>query len=84
MRGMSSEKPAEERFLLMDHIWSAYDVTGDVTRKSGAMCVMIHFAKDMALGYGQSNLIVGISNVVSMLVEILPSQAANLRRQCGA
>ena len=49
MRGMSSEKPAEERFLLMDHIWSAYEVTGEVTMKIGAMCVMIHFSSDMVL-----------------------------------
>ncbi len=38
MRGMSSEKPADDLFLLTDHIWSAYDVTGEVTMKKGAKC----------------------------------------------
>jgi hypothetical protein len=37
MRGTSSEKPADERFLLIDHIWSAYDVTGELTMNSGAI-----------------------------------------------
>ena len=38
MRGISSEKPVEDRLLLIDHIWSAYDVTGEVTMKRGAKC----------------------------------------------
>lgn len=47
--GMSSEKPALDRDLLIAHIWSAYDVTGEVTMNRGAMCVMVHFTRDMAL-----------------------------------
>jgi hypothetical protein len=33
----------------MLHIWSAYEVTGDVTMKIGAMWVMTHLTSDMAL-----------------------------------
>lgn len=46
MRGRSSENPSDDRFLCMDHVWSAYDVTGDVMMNIGAMCVMIHLTKD--------------------------------------
>ena len=49
MRGTSSENPADERFLLIDHIWSAYEVTGELTMKIGAKCVMAHFTMDMVL-----------------------------------
>ena len=49
MSGMSSEKPEDERFLLMDHIWSAYEVIGEVTMKIGAMRVMIHRTSDIVL-----------------------------------
>ena len=30
--GMSREKPADDRFLWMDQIWSAKEVTGEETR----------------------------------------------------
>lgn len=46
IRGRSSENPSDERFLCMDHIWSAYDVTGDVMMNMGAMCVITHFIND--------------------------------------
>lgn len=49
IRGMSSENPADERLLCILHIWSAYEVTGEVTMKTGAMCVITHFTSDMAL-----------------------------------
>ena len=49
MRGMSSEKPAEERILLIDQIWSAYDVIGELTMKTGAICIMVHLKKDITL-----------------------------------
>ena len=54
IKGTSSENPADERFLLMDHIWSAYDVTGELTMNSGAICVMIHLRSDMILGLAVS------------------------------
>ncbi len=47
--GMSRENPAEERLFLMLHIWSAYDVTGEVTIKTGAMCVSVQRTSDMTL-----------------------------------
>lgn len=37
MRGMSRENPADECFRFMLHIWSPYDVTGEVTMNTGAM-----------------------------------------------
>jgi hypothetical protein len=49
IKGISSEKPADERFLLIDHIWSAYDVTGEVTIKIGAMWAMTHLTRDMMI-----------------------------------
>jgi hypothetical protein len=49
INGMSREKPADERLLLIDHIWSPYEVTGELTMNSGAICVMIHFRNDMTL-----------------------------------
>lgn len=49
MSGISSEKPADERLFEILHIWSAYDVTGDVTIKMGAMCVTIQERSDMIL-----------------------------------
>ena len=47
--GISSENPADERVLLIDQIWSPYDVTGELTMNSGAICVMIHLTTDMIL-----------------------------------
>jgi hypothetical protein len=47
--GMSSEKPADERFLLMDHIWSAYEVTGEVTMKIGAIWEMTHLMRNIVI-----------------------------------
>ena len=49
IRGISNEKPADDRLLLMAHIWSAYEVTGEVTMKIGAKCWMVHLIKDMVL-----------------------------------
>ena len=49
MSGMSRENPALERFLLIDHIWSAYEVIGEVTMKTGATCVTAHLTKVIAL-----------------------------------
>lgn len=53
IRGMSREKPLEERLLLMDHIWSAYEVTGEEMMKSGAMLVTASLTSDMMLPSGQ-------------------------------
>jgi hypothetical protein len=47
--GTSREKPADDRFLFIDHIWSAYEVTGEVMRKRGAMWVITHATNDMIL-----------------------------------
>lgn len=47
--GTSSEKPALERFLLIDHIWSAYEVTGEVIMNKGATCVTAHLTRVIAL-----------------------------------
>jgi hypothetical protein len=47
--GISSEKPALERFLLIDQIWSAYDVTGEVIINSGATCVTAHLTRVIVL-----------------------------------
>ena len=49
MSGMSNEKPALDRVLDILHIWSAYEVIGEVMMKMGAMCVMIALMKDMIL-----------------------------------
>jgi hypothetical protein len=49
INGISSEKPADERFLFIDHIWSPYEVTGELTMNSGAIWVMTHFRNDMSL-----------------------------------
>lgn len=46
MSGRSRLKPSDERFLCMDHVWSAYDVTGEVMMNMGAMCVTTHFIND--------------------------------------
>lgn len=32
IKGISREKPAEERLRCMEYIWSAYEVMGEVTR----------------------------------------------------
>ena len=34
--GMSRENPVEERVRCIERIWSAYEVTGVTTRKTGA------------------------------------------------
>jgi len=49
IRGISSEKPALDRFLLMDQIWSAYEVTGEVMMNTGAMCVKTHLMRVIVL-----------------------------------
>lgn len=36
IRGMSSEKPALDRFLCIDIAWSVYDIMGEEMRKTGA------------------------------------------------
>lgn len=49
INGMSSEKPADERFLLIDHIWSAYDVKGELMMNRGATRVVTQLNRDMIL-----------------------------------
>lgn len=63
MRGISSEKPADERFLLIDHIWSAYEVTGEVTMKIGAIWVITHLTRDMVLKLRQLVLSREVANL---------------------